>query len=134
MPSRIALLFRVLLAALFASTCFAIWIAVGRRADFLAAFPGAERPIVYRAMLTVAVAGLAALAGLWRWQPWAIVLYGISAGAAVALDIVAQAPLAHRLAVLTMVVVVNVLIYANRYRFARPPARAARAARALDRQ
>lgn len=116
---------RVVLAALFASTCMALWIATLRRADFLVAFPGAERPAVYAAFLAVAVVGLVSLLGLWRWQPWAIALYGFSAGLAVALDIIARAPLAHRLTVLTMAVVVLLLAYANRRRFVQTRMRAA---------
>ncbi len=103
----------------------ALWIAIGRRADFLAAFPGAERPAVYYAFLAVAVVGLIALTGLWRWRPWAIALYGISGGVAVALDIIARAPLAHRLTVATMAVLVLLLAYANRRHFVQTTMRAA---------
>lgn len=125
MRRRVDVVLRALLAALFASTCMALWIAIGRRSDFLTAFPGAERPAVYVAFLGVAVVGLVSLIGLWRWRPWAIALYGLSAGVAVALDIIAHAPLAHRLTVITMTVVVLLLSYANRRRFTQTTMRAA---------
>lgn len=80
---------------------------------------------MYFAMLAVALTGLASLVGLWRWQPWAIALYGISAGIAVALDVIARAPLAHRLTVVTMAVLVLLLAYANRRRFVQTQMRVA---------
>lgn len=125
MLQRAALVFRTLLAALFASTCMALWIALVRRADFLAAFPGAERPEVYVGMIIIALIGLVALTGLWRWKSWSIALYGISGGFAVALDIIARAPIAHRLTVVTMAVLVLLLAYANRHQFMQTQARAA---------
>ncbi len=125
MRLRVDVVLRAVVAALFASTCMALWIAIGRRTDFLAAFPGAEQPTVYNAFVAVAIVGLIALIGLWRWRPWAIALYGISGGFAVALDIIARAPLAHRLTVATMAVLVLLLAYANRRRFTQTQMRAA---------
>lgn len=103
----------------------ALWIALGRRSDFLSAFPGAEQPPVYFGMLAIALTGLVSLVGLWRWQLWGIALYGLSAGFAVALDIIARAPVAHRLTVVAMAVVVLLLVYANRRRFVHTTMRAA---------
>lgn len=123
MRPPVVLVFRAVIAALIASTCMALWIAIGRRADFLAAFPGAQHSLVYAALIGVAIAGLVALTGLWRWQPWAIALYGTSGGIAVALDIVARAPLAHRVTVASMAVLVLLLAYANRSRFVQPTMR-----------
>lgn len=109
--------FRALLIGIALSTGVGVTFAVGQRPVFVEAFPGASSPVLYGSFLFVAAAGCVALAGLWYWRRWALWLYAVLAVAGVVLDIVARAPTAHQLTVVTAAVVVLGLAYLNRDRF-----------------
>lgn len=111
------LVFRVLLAALMLSTGIGVWFATAQRARFEVAFPGTVSLPVYAGLLTVGVAGLVALIGMWRWRRWAVILYAVGAVAGIALDVLARAPRAHQATVVIAAVAVLTLVALNRQRF-----------------
>jgi hypothetical protein len=108
------LAFRLALAGLAASTLIGVTFALARPAEFRAAFPGAASPAAF--------AGLVAVAGLWHWRRWAVILYGIVAAASLALDVAVRAPAVHQAAVIVAALAVLGLAYANRARFGAGPA------------
>lgn len=113
------LIFRVVVAALLVSTSAGVWYAIGNRSAFQDAFPGAVSNAVYGSLIAVGALSLVALAGLWAWHPWAIVLYGFLAAASVVLDVLARAPVLHQVTVVLATCVVGTLAYVNRSAFHR---------------
>jgi hypothetical protein len=111
------LLFRVVLAAMMLSTLVGVWFAGTNRPAFQAAFPGAARTAVYVGLLGTGGVGLVALAGLWRWRRWALVLYGFVAVVGIVLDLLAAAPILHQITVVAGALIVFTLAYANRRQF-----------------
>jgi len=109
--------FRVVLAGVMLSTTIGILYAVTNRAGFVTSFPGAAKTWLYLGFLMAAVGGLTALVGLWRWQRWALALYGIVVALSLVLDRLASAPMAHEMAVLAGAAAVLGLAYLNRRRF-----------------
>jgi hypothetical protein len=116
------LAFRLALAGLAASTLIGVTFALARPAEFRAAFPGAASPAAFAGLLAVGGAGLVAVAGLWHWRRWAVILYGIVAAASLALDVAVRAPAVHQAAVIVAALAVLGLAYANRARFGAGPA------------
>ncbi len=110
--------FRVLLGAIMLSTGLGVIYAVSNRPAFLESFPGANSPLVYGALLLNAGIGLTALIGLWKWQRWGLMLYGVAVIASLVLDRIAEAPPAHEVALLVGAAAVFSLAYLNRTRFA----------------
>lgn len=119
-PGSPILAFRVVVAALMASTAFGVWYGAANRGAIVSAFPGAANSMVYAGLLGTGGAGLVALAGLWRWRRWAVALYGIVALAGVVLDVLARAPALHQATVVTAAVLLFLLVYLNRQRFRNP--------------
>lgn len=111
------LILRVLLGALFVSTGVGLWYAISRRVAFQLAFPGSVHELVYVALLITGATGLIAIAGLWLWRRWAVILYVGVAVASLCLDVVAEAPLAHRVTVVVSAVSVFLLVYLSWDRF-----------------
>lgn len=110
------LVYRIVLVLLFSGSLNAIYIAIVRHSEFIVSFPGAIGG-VYLGLLGVAVAGLAALVGLWFWRRWAVAAFLGLGVVAVVLDVFARAPLAHQIATATATLVVTVLVYSLRERF-----------------
>jgi uncharacterized membrane protein (DUF2068 family) len=73
--------------------------------------------LVYAGFRVVGILSLVVLVGLWRWQRWAVALYGILVAASVVLGIVAQAPIAHQATVIASAVVLFALAFLNRRQF-----------------
>ncbi|MFN7941490.1 MAG: hypothetical protein U0X73_07805 [Thermoanaerobaculia bacterium] len=93
----------VILLAL--STASGLVTLLWRRDDFLRAFPAAT-PAILVGYLVTAIAILASLFGLWRLRPWGLALAVLLVVPALGLDILAEAPLAHRIAVVVSTLVV----------------------------
>ena len=115
--NALVLAYQIILALLFCATVNAVYTAVARRALFMQFFPGATGGVYY-ALLTVAFGGLLAIIGLWRWQRWAVTLFVVLGLAGMALDFAAGAPLAHKLAGACTTLLVAVMAYRLRNRFA----------------
>ncbi len=111
------LVFRLLVGATLCSTMIGVGYALLRRATFVASFPRAADPGLYWSLVLTGVVGLVALAGLWGWRRWAVVLYALLAAASLTLDVVAGAPVAHQATVAVDAVLILALAWLNRARF-----------------
>ena len=116
-PVSARLVFRVLVGATMCSTTIGVAYALLRRPLFVASFPGAADGRVYWALVLTGMAGLVALAGLWRWRRWAVALYGVLAVVSLALDVVGKAPVAHQVTVVGSAGLMLALARANRALF-----------------
>ena len=109
--------FSIILAGLALSTLVGVLHALLHRAVFVESFPGAAAAPVYWSLVLAPGAGLVALGGLWFRRSWAVLLYGVTGVAAVALDYEAAAPAAHMTAAVVAVVIVLALAYSRRSDF-----------------
>lgn len=108
---------KVLLAALFASTCIGLWFGTAHRPEVQLAFPGIRHQAVYLALLATGAGGLVGICGLWLWRRWGVIVYGCTAVAGLGLDVLARAPVLHQVTVFVCAVAVFWLVYLNRERF-----------------
>ena len=103
----------VCVLALLASTANGILFAIGRRAEFVALFPGAVGPL-YAAQLATAALGIVSLVGvaLLRW--WGFWSFLAMSLIALVLDLLTQAPSLHLVAVSVSSTIVLALAYVTR--------------------
>jgi len=99
------------------STLNGIRVAVTRREALQVAFPGTADPYLYGIMLAMAVVGLLALLGMWRWRRWGVMLYTAGAIVLIVLDVIVRAPTLHPVTVVAGALVILGLAFLNRDRF-----------------
>lgn len=110
------ILWRISLVLLCCATANALFTATVLRQLFAEFFPGAIGE-VYFGLVAVACLGLVAIAGLWQWRRWAMVLFIVLGVAGFVLDILASAPVAHKIASASATLLVAGLAYLLRDRF-----------------